>query len=138
MAFGPPACPRWTMISLLGKVWNKWIQLDIAGAMREMYMLGVAHEIEEALQAVRHIHSFGPFLISMLRCLGGNDEDPVGEGVYPMSFEEVVLFLANQTGFGFPFWNSATKSMDILPLCSRYTKPTLAYVVQAVRKVFCF
>ena len=92
-------------------------------------------EIEETLQGMSDTSTVSViFLISILRCLVGNDEDSVGEGVYPMSSEEVALFLANQTGFGFPSWHPATKSMDILPPCSRYTKPTLACVVQAVCK----
>ena len=75
------------------------------------------------------------FLVSMLRCLVGNDEDPVGEGVYPMSFEEVALFLANQTGFGFHFWNSATKSMDIyLSAHGTLSPPWLLLSKQFVKK----
>ena len=66
------------------------------------------------------------FLISMLQWLAGNDDGDDGAGVCPICFEEVALLLANQPCFGFPFWNPAIQSMDIFPLCSRCTKPTLA------------
>eukprot|EP00438_Fugacium_kawagutii_P020571 Skav226934 [mRNA] locus=scaffold965:110011:119532:+ [translate_table: standard] len=52
---------------------------------------------------------------------------------YPLSFVELALSLAEDTSFLFPFANPRTGGMDMQPLCTRFTRPTLAYVYKHVR-----
>eukprot|EP00435_Cladocopium_sp_Y103_P022352 s1742_g5.t1 len=96
-------------------------------------------DVEDELHSMSDTSAISiPFLISILRWLISFDVEHsaavVVDEAYHLCYEEWALLLADQHGFCFPFWNSATQSMDTCTLCSRYTKPTLAYVVSAIRK----
>ena len=79
------------------------------------------------------------FLVSMLQWLTQcGDELEDGLVVYPICFEEIAICLAHQPQFCFPFWNAHTGSMDNAPLCTRFQKPTLSWILSVVRAAFAF
>eukprot|EP00435_Cladocopium_sp_Y103_P054257 s825_g17.t1 len=68
------------------------------------------------------------FLVSVLRWLIASfDDDADCDRVYPLSYEELALLLANQPGFQFPFWNGATQRME----CGGDKAPKVAAVKDA-------
>ena len=79
------------------------------------------------------------FLVTMLQwlsnCADETDDDLV---VYPICFEEIAVCLAHQSQFCFPFWNASTGCMDKAPLCARFQKPTLSWILRVVRAAFAF
>lgn len=56
-----------------------------------------------------------------------------GTSLYPLSFVELALALASDPTFCFPFENAKSGHTELLPLCARFTKPTLAYILKHVR-----
>ena len=129
------ALPKPTTVLPMGDV---QIVPDTQPALQDFYtdeietVLLSYHEPPGKLFTISFLTHMLHWLIS---CADENDDDLV---CYPICYEEIGLVLAHQPHFGFPFWNATTGSMDAVPLCTRYQKPTLAYIVSVVRAALSF
>ena len=92
-----------------------------------------SHDWGSHLQDIGWTHPTlpGEFVGSIFEWLQGHS--CVDARVYPLSFVELSFLLIRTPGFRFPFFVPSSGGMEMIPLCHRLERPTLASILRLVR-----
>eukprot|EP00435_Cladocopium_sp_Y103_P044883 s401_g12.t1 len=110
-------------VSLFGFVAEPQVSLG------DLYIHSVEHLVGSSDHRPKDISvQFVTILVChLIACVDGDS------GVYPLSFEEMTLWLAYDSSIPFPFKDPCSGELQLFSLSSRFERPTLAYLLRQVR-----
>eukprot|EP00435_Cladocopium_sp_Y103_P057066 s239_g19.t1 len=119
-----PEAPESENVSLFGFVPEPHCSLN------DLYIPSVEAAVDGSLD--RPFDLPIPFVVSLITTLIGRSADD--SGVYPLSFEELSLWMIRDFQIAVPFRNAKTGELETHMVTSRFERPTLSYVLRYIRK----